>query len=212
MKARAFAAVLLLAGVCCTPWATSAADPSSYEQLVAKAESDGVGVDYTAMRLAYAAGGGNDPFGMALQDAVVPMLQAVNDGDCAKAVAESEKVLKVSFISMLPHLVRSECFNKQGELGRAAREDTIAHGLRDSIFESGDGLSQKTAFVVVTLDEERFVLSTRGLSETSQALIEGNGHSYDVIKAAAKDGSAAEVTFQIDALLAAETRAFAPKH
>ncbi len=195
-------------------WAAQAGanDAASYDELVAKAQSDGVGVDYTALRLAYAASDRNDPSGIFLEQAVIPMFEAVNNGDCDKALSESEKVLKVSFISLLPHLVRSECFSEQSELGRAAREDTIIHGLKDSIFASGDGLSQKTAIVVVTLDEEHFVLSSRGLTETSQALVEGNGHSYDVIKGVAKDGSASQMTFQIDVLLAAETRALVPKH
>jgi hypothetical protein len=209
MRKPLLAAVVLFAG-CVGGTPACAADSSTYDQLVAKAESEGIGVDYTALRFAYAASDRNDPSGILFEEAVVPMLQAINDGDCAKALESSEKVLKVSFISVLPHLVRSECFAKQGELGRAAREDTIVHGLKDSIFESGDGASEKTALVVVTLDEERYVLSSRGLSETSQVLVAADGHSYDVIKAVAKDGAASEVYFQIDAITAAETRAFAP--
>jgi hypothetical protein len=210
MKLRPVIAALLLGGLGATP--AAAGDALTYDQLVAKAQSDGIGIDYTELRFDYAASDQNDPTGIALEEAAVPMLEAVNDGDCVKALDGSEKVLKISFISILPHLVRSECFNKQGELGRAAREDTIVHGLRDSIFESGDGTSQKTALVVVTLDEERYVLSSRGQSEASQALVEADGHSYDVIKAVAKDGSTSTVFFQIDAVRAAESRAFAPKH
>jgi hypothetical protein len=85
-------------------------------------------------------------------------------------------------------------------------------GLRDSIFASGDGKTEKTAFVAVTLDEERFVLSTKGLRESAQALLRDDGHSYDLLTGVAKDGTSAQVYFQIDAMIAAEDRAFAPKH
>jgi hypothetical protein len=190
---------------------TVAASPATYDALVAKAEADGLSVDYTALRTAFAASNRNDPLGFAMDQNIGQMMIAMNSGDCGKALESSEKVLKASFINILAHLVRSECLNKSGELARAAREDTIISGLRDSIFLSGDGDSKKTAFVVVTLDEERFVLLAKGFNETKQALIEDDGHSYDLIEGKSKDGTARSVYFQIDAITAAEARIFSEK-
>jgi Domain of unknown function (DUF4919) len=195
------------AAICAFSLAASGAEPS-YDELVAKAQSDGIGVDYMALRLAYARSDNADVSGLSLESAIAPMLEAANGGDCAKAIDASDTVLKQNFINILAHLVRSACFNKMGELGRAAREDTIVQGLRDSIFASGDGKSEKTAFVVVTLDEERFVLSTKGLRESGQALLGGGGHSYDLLTGVAKDGTSEQVYFQIDAMMASEDRMF----
>lgn len=188
------------------PFSAVAAAPESYDNLVAKAEEDGLSVDYTALRAAYAASDRDDPLGFSVDQNIGLMMKAMAAGDCDKALESSEKVLKASFINILAHLVRSECLSKQGELARAAREDTIVSGLRDSIFLSGDGASAKTAYVVVTLDEERFVLSARGLDETQQALIQDDGHSYDLIEGKSKDGTTKSVFFQIDAITAAEAR------
>ena len=188
-----------------------AAAPESYDALVAKAEADGLSVDYTVLRAAYAASDRDDPLGFAMDQNIGLMMKAMTAGDCDKALEISEKVLKASFINLLAHLVRSECLNKRGELARAAREDTIISGLRDSIFLSGDGSSAKTAFVVVTLDEERFVLSSKGLQETQQALIQNDGHSYDLIEGKSKDGTTRSLYFQIDAITAAEVRMFKEK-
>ena len=193
------------------PNASIASAPESYDALVAKAEADGLSVDYTALRTAYAASEHDDPVGFSMEQNIGLMMKAMIDGDCDKALATTDKVLKESFINILAHLVRSECLNQKGELARAAREDTIIGGLRDSILVSGDGASAKTAFVVVTLDEERFVLSTKGLEETQQALIQDDGHSYDLIEGKAKDGTKRSVYFQIDAITAAETRMFKEK-
>ena len=187
---------------------STAATPESYETLVAKAQADGLSVDYTVLRAAYAASDRDDPLGFAVDQNLGLMIKAMTDGNCDRALESSEKVLRASFINILAHLVRSECLNKQGELARAAREDTIIAGLRDSIFLSGDGASAKTAFVVVTLDEERFVLSAKGLQETQQALIQDEGHSYDLIEGKSKDGTMRSVYFQIDAITAAEARMF----
>jgi hypothetical protein len=193
------------------PTASVAAAPETYEALVAKAEADGLSVDYTALRAAYAASDRNDPLGFSMDQNIGQMMNAMNGGNCDQALENSEKVLKASFINILAHLVRSECLNKKGELARAAREDTIIGGLRDSIFLSGDGDTKGTAYVVVTLDEERFVLLAKGLNETEQALIQDDGHSYDLIEGKSKDGSTKSVYFQIDAITAAEARIFNEK-
>jgi hypothetical protein len=188
-----------------------AASPETYDSLVAKAEADGLSVDYTALRAAYASSDRNDPLGFSMDQNIGLMMNAMDDGDCDKALENSAKVLKASFINILAHLVRSECLNKRGELARAAREDTIIGGLRDSIFLSGDGDTAKTAYVIVTLDEERFVLLARGLKEMEQALIQDDGHSFDLIEGKSKDGTTRPVYFQIDAITAAEARMFNEK-
>jgi hypothetical protein len=209
MKATAPSVLALVLFLCVVaPSPAIAAAPESYDALVAKAQSDGLSVDYTVLREAYAASDRDDPLGFSLDQNIGLMMKAMTAADCDKALESAEKVLKASFINLLAHLVRSECLGKQGELARAAREDTIISGLRDSIFLSGDGASAKTAFVVVTLDEERFVLSAKGLDETRQALIEDDGHSYDLIEGKAKDGTTKSVYFQIDAITAAEARIF----
>ena len=190
------------------PNSPAAAAPESYDALVAKAKDDGLSVDYTELRVAYASSDRDDPLGLSIDENIGQMMKAMTADDCGRALESSERVLKSSFINLLAHLVRSECLSKEGELARAAREDTIISGLRDSIFLSGDGTSAKTAFVVVTLDEERFVLSAKGLEETQQALIQDDGHSYDLIEGESKDGAKAAVYFQIDAITAAEARMF----
>ena len=62
--------------------------------------------------------------------------------------------------------------------------------------------------MVVTLDEERFVLLAKGLHEAKQALIQDEGHSYDLIDGKSKDGTTRSVYFQIDAITTAEARMF----
>ena len=190
------------------PISPVAAATESYDALVAKAEADGLSVDYTQLRVAYAASDRDDPLGLSIDQNISLMMKAMTADDCVRALESSDRVLKASFINLLAHLVRSECLNKQGELARAAREDTIISGLRDSIFLSGDGASAKTAFIVVTFDEERFVLSAKGLEETQQALLRDDGHSYDVVEGKSKDGAKTAVYFQIDAIAAAEARMF----
>lgn len=189
----------------------SAATGPTYSELVAKAERDGLSINYTDLRLAYAASDGADLWGNTVNKDIEPMIKSAQAGDCDKALGYSDKVIKSEFIDILAHMVRSECFDSKGELALSAREDTIVAGLRDSIFGSGDGKSEKSAFVVVTLDEEEFVLSSLGLHESQQALLKSDGHSYDAIDASDEKGAKSTVFFQIDVITAAEQKAFGGK-
>ena len=184
-----------------------ASEDPTYSEMVAEAQNDGLSVNYTALREAYALTTGADLEGLSLNKQVEPMIESAQAGDCDKALGISDQVLKSAFVNILAHMVRSECFDKKGELAKSAREDTIVSGLKDSIFGSGDGRSEKSAYVIVSLDEEEFVLSSLGLNGGTQALLHDGGHSYDLIQAADEKGLKSSVYFQIDAIEAAEDRA-----
>jgi len=187
----------------------TASEMPAYPDLVAKAKTDGLSVNYTDLRMAYAASGTADLTGAIVDKEVEPMIESAEAGDCDKALVLSDKVLNAAFVNILAHMVRSECFDRKGELANSAREDTIVSGLRDSILGSGDGRTEKSAFVVVSLDEEQFVLSTLGLNQGSgtQAIVRDGGHSYDLIAAADEKGAKSTIFFQVDAITAVEGKA-----
>src|SRR5262245_7979967 len=83
------------------PLPSAAATPASYDALVARAQADGLSVDYTVLRAAYAASDRDDPLGFSVDQNIGLMMKAMNARDCDKALESSEKVLKVSFINIL---------------------------------------------------------------------------------------------------------------
>jgi hypothetical protein len=58
----------------------------------------------------------------------------------------------------------------------------VLNRLIDSIYDSGDGKSPKTAFVVIAVREEYSFMGLTGTENGSQSLIQQDGHSYDMFE------------------------------
>jgi hypothetical protein len=115
-------------------------------------------------------------------------------------MAKSAESLKINYINFALHSVRSECLKEAGDVSGSDREAAIAKGLALSLLGTGDGKSLKTAYVVVTLGEERAVLANLGFGEEQQSLLTDGGHQYDSISGRDKDGKMQTALFNVDFL------------
>jgi hypothetical protein len=177
--------------------------------LVAQAESGDPATDYAALRNAYAVSDGYDGYSLAIHEMYNVLWPAFQAKDCAKVIATSDQILKIDYTPVAVHFIRSDCFKQMGDQARADHEEAIGRGLARSLLGSGDGKSAATAYVVVTMAEERFVLSFLELNEERQSLVTGGGHNYDLIEGKnQKTGEKASAYFNVDALFAGMARAF----
>jgi hypothetical protein len=163
-------------------------------------------IDYTELRVSYAFTKDYDPYGVATMGPLIAAFKAARDDDCKEALKNAAEVLRKQYVNIGAHIVRQRCFEKTNDK-LLESERAITRGLADSILKSGDGTSAKTAFVVVTLDEENFVLGQLGLSKGAQALVDQDGHKYDLLTGKdEKTGDEQGVYFNIDLLFAGMTR------
>lgn len=206
------------AGLCALVLALvpAAADPGpekTFEQWVAMAEAGDPGVDFTALRQAYVRSPGYDGYGMGWRDDQMELIKAANVHDCAKLFTIADKIRKADYTYPLLHLMLANCYHGTGDSARGEREHAIFVGLRESLFKSGDGKSIDTAYVVITMAEERFILIMNRLQETGQALLNKNGHNFDRIEAVnSETGEKAEVYFNVDAMFGSLTRKLGDQH
>lgn len=200
---------LLVTALSAAVLAAAPAPAKSYAELVAQAESGDAATDFTALRMAYSQSPDYDPYGSATGEKFAVLWPAFKARDCAKVLAVSDEMLKADYTLASVHVIRSECFRLTGDRDRDAREEMIGRGLANSLRASGDGKSTKTAIVVVTMSEERFMLVALGLREEKQSLINDGGHVYDLIEGAneAADGPKTAF-FNVDALFAGMARKF----
>ncbi len=196
---RVFALVLSLALLASS---VRAEEPSAvlYAQLVAKAGA-GEPVDYTALRLSYARTDDYDPYGANSEAPFGEAWKAFQDKDCATALAKAATVLDRDFTAIPMHVVRRSCLEQAGDRAGAAREMAAAKGLAESLLASGDGRTLDTAFVIVTLGEERFMLAHFGLAQQGQALIGHAGKTYDEIDGVSKTGETGALYFDVTRLV-----------
>lgn len=155
---------------------------TDYASLVAKAEQGETEMDFTALRLAYAESDGYDPYGARIVAADSEAWAAFKAEDCAKVLAKSDEILKLDYTRISAHILRQDCLKRTGDEAGATHEFEIAKELALSLLTSGDGKSEKTAIVVVTLNEEDFALAHFGVSKDKQTLVNDNGRQYDVIE------------------------------
>ena len=197
---RVFAFLVALFALIGAPLAAGA---PSYATLLAKVKAGDTKIDYTALRLAYAASDGYDGYAMASGDAKNAMLAAFNRGDCKKALVHALAVVEAVYIDVDAHTVAGRCYGKARDAVKSAFHDAVVSGLEASILASGDGKSEKTAFIAVLIDEEYNVLRLKKLRRASQKIVKGkDGRAYDVMQASDAAGGKATVYFQIDAILA----------
>jgi Domain of unknown function (DUF4919) len=203
---RLVAALIVLAALVLP---AAASDDRAYEDLLAKLKAGDTAIDFQALRLAYAESASYDPYGSGPKNARVDMIKAFNKGDCEAALAHANAIIEEVYIDAEAHIVASRCLGTA--LGKAAFHREIAQGLGNSILDSGDGKSAATAFVIVRIAEEYYVLGAMGLRMQGQSLASEGGHAFDLMKATDRNGNAVSVYFQIDRVLAAADRNFSTR-
>ncbi|MGD0142707.1 MAG: DUF4919 domain-containing protein [Rhizomicrobium sp.] len=179
-----------------------------YAKLVEKARNGDADTNYTALRLSYVQSEGYDPYSTRTRPLFEDIWQALNAKDCSGAIAKSNELLRIDFTRIVIHALRSDCFGRLGDAANASRELAIGRGLAASLLASGDGKTPSTAYVVVTLNEEGFVLHELGVTEEQQALVNDNGHEYDRIAGTDKAGKKTSVYFEVSNLFAGLSREF----
>jgi hypothetical protein len=195
MQAKDLAKFLMAAFYCSVLAAQSA--PSEYGKLLAELKSGNTQVDFARLRLSYV----DSPQRKVAKDisgAQKAMFAAMQAKDYAKALKEAETVLAAEYVNIDAHMVASMAAKYTGADDKADFHRAVVTGLLDSIRHSGDGKTAKTAWVVISVDEEYSMLRAFSLRPSGQALIHQDGHSYDEMKAKQQDGTEQTFYFNVD--------------
>ncbi len=179
-----------------------------YAKLVGKASNGDADINYTALRLSYVQSDVYDPYSTRTRPLFEGTWQALNAKDCAAVIAKSNELLRIDFTRIVIHALRSNCFDQLGDAANASRELAIGRGLAASLLGSGDGKSPTSAYVVVTLNEEGFVLHQLGVKQEQQSLVNDSGHEYDLISGTDRAGNRTSVYFEVSNLFAGLSREF----
>jgi len=197
--------VLAIAVLATITWSAAFADESprpAYADLVARAERGDTTLNYSELRLSYSRAASFDPYGMKTADLFRAAWNAFQAKDCRTALDRSAAFLKVNYVSIPMHFVRSDCLKQAGDQIGSDRELAIGRGLANSLLTSGDGKSTATAYVVVTLSEEGFVLTSLGIRKKEQSLIFADDGPYDLISGSdEKTGEPRSTYFNVSAIM-----------
>ena len=189
-------------GALAAPAASPVTAKPTYESLLEKARRGDPGLDFTALRMAWAdrlaAARPADP------ELRKKMFEALHQDQWAAVIETGNQVLAQNYLDIDAHMFVAFAYEKTHEPEKSALHRTMGNGLMKSILASGDGRSFKTAFVVVSVEEEYSVLKHYRLQSDKQDLVNGEGHGYDVLTAETDQHEKATVYFNIDKVVAIE--------
>ena len=172
-----------------------------FDTLLAAARADPIGADFHALRMAYARSDSYAPYPHihATRVSVEAMSQALRAGDLDGAQEASAALLASNYLDIEAHMVADYVHTLRDSNGQAAFHRAFAQGLIRALVATGDGKSTRTAFIVLTTSEENTVLRALGYTMTLQALVQEDGHHYDMLRARhSRTGEEAEFYFNID--------------
>jgi hypothetical protein len=147
---------------------------------------------FTKLRLDYAQRPDFSPV-WELEDYRQAVVEAFQAKDYKTAFDLSGKWLAKCPVDADVHILRSSAATALGDLKSYVHHLYFAYGLMQSITQSGDGLTAKTAFKVISVAEEYSLLRDFGAEVTEQALVDG---PCDQMKCKMRNGT--EVTFFFD--------------
>ena len=169
-----------------------------YANLVSKAKGGDTSVDFTAMRLAYTETKDYSYHGPEKEERE-KFYKPFGSKNYKEALKQVEKYLDSNYVDANAHYVAYTSAKEMKDETKAEFYKAILLGLLNSIKNGNNGLSAKTPFKVISIDEEYTLMRFLGLKFSSQSLQNDDGHKFDVFEAVdSKTNEKLKIYFEID--------------
>lgn len=171
----------------------------TYEQMVESVKRGDPNINFAALRFAFLDSSSEHKDGFFN----ARLLNGLNQQkDYQKLLDTANGFIAQDFVDIRSHFSAAAAYKALGNDAEFQKELVVAKGLMQSILDSGDGKSQKTAYVVINTSEEYAVLEFLGIRATGQSLILGRtnqtsgGPAYDALHAT-RNGQNMDIYFDI---------------
>jgi hypothetical protein len=147
------------------------ADTDAYADFVRRAEAGATDIDYRAMRLAWVE---SAAFLRVKREAVDDLRGTMHaatapGGDPARVRDAALAILRIVYVDLDAQKALRQACHLLGDEACATKYHDIELGLLKSIIATGDGKACATAWEVVSIDEEYFILGMVGFELRAQA-------------------------------------------
>lgn len=107
----------------------------------------------------------------------------------AEIVDVAKKMLSIDYTDMEAHKILQQTYKIMGDTPNQKKYYDIEFGLLNSIVKSGDGKTCRTAWPVIQIKEEHFILSVLGTEKLLQQSIDRNGGLCDRMEVQTDEGT-----------------------
>jgi hypothetical protein len=150
----------------------------TYSDYVKKLESGETNIDYQDFRFSFLK---SEQFNLAqaaskeFDSLKREMYVQMNAANHSQIIHITKQLLSIDYTDMKAHKILRQTYKIIGDTANAAKYKTIQFGLMNSILQKGDGRSCETAWPVIQVEEEYFILEMVGAKLKEQTLVEDGG-------------------------------------
>jgi len=138
-------------------------------------------IDFFSLRMAYTKTNDYSPYSTDLSDSLKKSSTLIDSFMYDQALQLLTSIQEHNFVNIISHLYCGYIYKQLGDSIKSDYHYNIYDGLLTSIYESGDGLSPKTAFLVITTKEEYALINWFRLQFNRQSLLTSDGYSFDLM-------------------------------
>lgn len=178
------------------PCATPDGDADAkYTKLLAEARRDPADVDFGDMRIAYLYSDAYDPAGLdSWNGRREPIIGQIRDGKFAEAAKALEEVIAAYPLSIDARSLARYAYDKLGDEAPRARHSEFGRLLFRGLIDSGDGMTQMTPFLVLSVGEEYTLMRMLGLHHIGQTTLRLKNRVLDKMEVQHGDDGAGHAT------------------
>ena len=178
-----------------------------YEDLLAKLKGGDTNIDFKTFRMAYTKTSQYN-YKKFEKEGRIKFYQPFNDKNYKEAFKQVEKFIEKYPIEIDGYYYAYKSVKELGDENKAKFYKAILLGLLNSIQDGKDGLSEESAFEVISISEEENMIRFSGYSINSKReTYDSNGHTFDKFSVINKNtGEIITIYFNIDIFTAAEKK------
>lgn len=124
------------------------------------------------------------------------MYSQMNKKNYQEIIRVTKKMLSIDYTSMIAHKILRQTYQITGDTINASKYKTIQFGLLNSIVKNGDGKTCSTAWPVIQIEEEYFILQMLGAELLKQST-DNTGGFCDKMEVKAEGGDKKIYFFEI---------------
>jgi hypothetical protein len=103
------------------------------------------------------------------------MYEQMDKSNYQKIIKITKAMLSIDYTSMIAHKILRQTYKIIGDTTNAKKYKAIQFGLLNSIVRNGDGKTYETAWPVIQLEEEYFILQMLGAKMKKQSTDNNGG-------------------------------------
>lgn len=149
-----------------------------YSDYVKKLEMGENDIDYQDFRFSFIE---SEQFGIAnkksneLNSLKKEMYAQMDKSNSREIIKITKQILSIDYTDMLAHKILRQTYKIIGDTENEAKYKNIQFGLLNSIIKNGDGKTCATAWPVIQLEEEYFILKMLAAKQQKQSIDHQNG-------------------------------------